>query len=231
MVTDYHALGNLSKIKDRLHVKFIGGLPCLDFVNTVAGRVASGDRGRDYADFVIRDKIAAYHDLLAWSLLAGSVDRPRAIALARLAARDTQAAAGVLSRALNLRESLYRIFKCAVEGWPPPPPDADILRRELSVARAHQRLTPHQGAFVWTFLERPAALDRILWPVVLSAAELLTAGDLRNVAQCGGEDCGWLFLDTSRNHRRQWCDMQDCGNRAKVKRFRARQPKHAVPPA
>ncbi|MGA2590961.1 MAG: CGNR zinc finger domain-containing protein [Bryobacteraceae bacterium] len=35
--------------------------------------------------------------------------------------------------------------------------------------------------------------------------------------------CGWMFLDTTRNRSRQWCDMRDCGNRAKVRRFREKR--------
>ncbi|HET8727128.1 MAG TPA: CGNR zinc finger domain-containing protein, partial [Alphaproteobacteria bacterium] len=35
---------------------------------------------------------------------------------------------------------------------------------------------------------------------------------------CGGIDCGWLFLDTSKNAKRRWCDMRYCGNRAKAHR-------------
>jgi predicted RNA-binding Zn ribbon-like protein len=203
----------------QVQVKFIGGRLCLDFVNTVGGR--------DHAGAVIRDKIANYEDWLAWSLLAGCVDRRRAGVLARLAAREPRQAANVLARAIRLREALYRIFKCAVQGWRPPEAEADALRHELSIARAHQTLAAHGGRFVWTFPERPDALDRILWPVPLSAAELLTSSDLARLGQCGGENCGWMFLDTSRNHRRQWCDMQDCGNRAKVQRFRQKQRRQA----
>jgi predicted RNA-binding Zn ribbon-like protein len=220
VVTEYHGHGNLSKLIERLPVKFIGGRLCLDFVNTAGGRISRGARGRDYADAVMLDKIANYQDLLAWSVLAGCVDRRRAGRLARLAEHKGLEAAGVLARALRLRESLYRLFKCVVEGWRPPQADADVLRRELAIARMHQRLTAHGGQFAWTFPERPAALDRVLWPAPLSAAELLISGDLARLGQCAGADCGWLFLDTSRNHRRQWCDMQDCGNRAKVQRFR-----------
>jgi len=215
VVTEYHGPGNLSKIIDRLPVKFVGGRLCLDFVNTVGGR--------DRAGAAIRDKIAAYADLLAWSVLAGTVDRRLASALARLAARDAKEAAHVLARAIRLREALYRIFKCAIEGRRPAEADVDVLRVELCVARSHQRLSAHRCGFVWTFPERLTALDRILWPIPLSAAGLLTAGALTKLRQCGGADCGWLFLDTSRNHRRQWCDMRDCGNRAKVRRFREKQ--------
>jgi predicted RNA-binding Zn ribbon-like protein len=226
VVTEYHAPGNLSKLIDRLPVKFVGGRLCLDFVNTAGGRVRRGGRGPDYADAVIRDKIASYEDLLAWSVLAGCVDRRRAGALARMAARETPEAANAMARAIRLREALYRIFKCVIEGWRPPESDVDILRQELSAARSHQYLTglkAQDGRFAWTFPDRPDEFDRILWPVPLSAAELLTSGDLDRLGQCAGADCGWMFLDTSRNQRRQWCDMQDCGNRAKVNRFRQKR--------
>jgi predicted RNA-binding Zn ribbon-like protein len=62
----------------------------------------------------------------------------------------------------------------------------------------------------------------MLWLIADSAAEMLTTSDLSRLKQCPGDDCGWLFEDTSKNRRRQWCDMQDCGNLAKVRRFRSR---------
>jgi predicted RNA-binding Zn ribbon-like protein len=40
---------------------------------------------------------------------------------------------------------------------------------------------------------------------------------------CRGEDCRWVFVDSSRNSSRRWCDMAGCGNRAKVTSFRRRQ--------
>jgi predicted RNA-binding Zn ribbon-like protein len=100
--------------------------------------------------------------------------------------------------------------------------DIEVLERELSNARDHERLSPSARAFVWTW-DDPNALDRVLWEVSRSAAELLTSDELSKLRLCGGDDCGWMFLDTSRNRSRQWCDMRDCGNRAKVRRFRERQ--------
>lgn len=215
MVTAYHGPGNLSKIIDRLHVKFVGGQLCLDFVNTVGGR--------DAADVVIRDKIGGYEDLLAWSVLAGILDRRRAPALLRCASQDPVTAGNVLARAVQLRESLYRIFNGEMGGCRILEMDAGILRRELSAARSAQTFAMQAGHFAWKFPERIGALDRILWPVPLSAADLLTSDDLSHLGKCGGADCRWLFLDSSRNRHRRWCDMQDCGNRAKVRRFRQRQ--------
>jgi predicted RNA-binding Zn ribbon-like protein len=62
----------------------------------------------------------------------------------------------------------------------------------------------------------------MLWAVARSAADLLASGSIATIRQCAGDECGWMFLDASRNHNRQWCDMKDCGNCAKVKRFRQR---------
>ena len=56
-------------------------------------------------------------------------------------------------------------------------------------------------------------------------AELLASEQqLAHLRQCCGDNCGWLFLDSSKNHSRRWCDMRDCGNRAKVRRHRQKHP-------
>jgi predicted RNA-binding Zn ribbon-like protein len=82
---------------------------------------------------------------------------------------------------------------------------------------------PTATGYAWTWVDDGAAPDCMLWPIVRSAAELLVTGDLSGVRVCGGARCGWLFVDTSKNRSRRWCDMQDCGNVAKVRRFRTRQ--------
>ncbi len=43
------------------------------------------------------------------------------------------------------------------------------------------------------------------------------------VKACRATDCGWVFVDASRNGSRRWCDMATCGNRAKTTTFRARR--------
>jgi predicted RNA-binding Zn ribbon-like protein len=205
----------MAKIQTNPHNwKFVGGRLCLDFINTVGGRLVPAT--------VLRDKLADYDDLIEWSRLANLVNRIESGRLARRAASHPQTAEAVLARAALLREALYRIFQAVAKNRRPPPADLDTLSRELQLARARERLTHTRGAFTWA-LENEPALDRILWPVSLSAAELLISSDLSRLRQCGGEECGWMFLDTSRNRSRQWCDMRDCGNRAKVRRFRKRQ--------
>ena len=203
--------------------KRVGGRLCLDFVNTVKGRLktAGGRPERDYADRVLGERLVSYEALLRWGTLAGALTEREARALSREAsARPTQAAA-VLKRSLACREAIYRVFKASTEQWSPNRQDLASLNSELRSARAREHLvaSPH---LEWRWEADSSSLDRVLWPVVRSTADLLTAPDLKRVRQCPGEACGWLFLDISRSGRRQWCDMADCGNLAKVRRFRER---------
>jgi len=201
-------------------MKFIAGHASLDFVNTVGARVSRTRSVPDYADKVLRDKLEDYQALVAWSELAGILTIQEIRRLRRAARRHPQRAAQVLSRALRLREALYRIYKSSIEGWRPRIADVNILRKELSAAHARQRLLVSGAGFVWRWDDSGYPLDSPLWRVSQSAADLLTSTDLGSLRQCGGDECGWMFLDTSRNGSRRWCDMKECGNRAKVRRFR-----------
>jgi predicted RNA-binding Zn ribbon-like protein len=206
-------------------MKFIGGRVCLDFVNTVGARV-SGQRDkrfRDYADSVLREKLNNYQDLLTWGQLAGLATKDEVRRLGHMAERHPQDAARTLARAKRLREALYRIFKSLLEGWPLDDADVDLLRQELSIAKTHERLRRSGTRFAWAWEQSEDALDGALWRVSQSAADLLTSSDPGQLRQCSGDECGWMFLDTSRNRGRRWCDMKDCGNRAKVRQFRQRQ--------
>jgi predicted RNA-binding Zn ribbon-like protein len=52
---------------------------------------------------------------------------------------------------------------------------------------------------------------------------LVALGNARpRLRACANRRCGWLFVDRSANGRRRWCDPKACGNRMKVRRFRAR---------
>jgi predicted RNA-binding Zn ribbon-like protein len=187
-------------------MKFVGGLACLDFVNTVGGWLAGS---------VIDDKLESFADLIRWAELAG-------LSAGHLAGRSTRAAASVLARAHALRLALHRVLNRAIDKRRPQPGDLEVVRAELGIARKHQEFTVESGKFRWTF-DDTGAPDFVLWQISQSAADLLTSPDIERVRRCAGETCGWMFLDMTRNHSRHWCDMKDCGNRAKVQRFRQRR--------
>ncbi len=183
---------------------------CLDFANTCGDRpVTSSEALHDYGD------------LLAW---AGRADllSPSQTAVLRKAAhtRPTDAQAA-LSRALELREVVYRLFSATARGRSPDEEDLGAINRLLAATRLRLRAQPGDDApccaLEWT--GSGDELDRLLWPVVRSAADLLTSSEIGRVRECASETCSWLFVDRSRSGRRRWCDMRTCGNRAKARRY------------
>lgn len=194
-------------------MKLVGGRLCLDFINTVDGRKSH---------MVLGDKLVEYSDLVEWSRHSGIVTATEAEHLIHASKRNARAAKAVFDRAMALREALYRICKVIMTGRRPQTVDLETVNDELLGARTQERLTHKSNGFTWELIGNEAALDRMLWSIAQSAAELLTTGDLSRLRECGGDDCGWLFEDTSKNRSRQWCDMQVCGNLAKVRRYRTR---------
>ena len=183
--------------------KLIGERLCLDFTNTVGGRKGSE---------IILEKLKTYDDLLTWSVHAGILDRKDAKKLGK-------GSQSVVKRALQLREAIYRICIAVLKHESPNTKDMTLLNNEIRQARNHEFI---DSKFRLRAKSTDKDVDRMLWPVALSAADLLTTDDLKRLQQCESENCGWLFVDTSKNHTRQWCDMSDCGNRAKVRKFRSK---------
>ncbi len=195
---------------------------CLDFANTANGHLR--DNPHEY--------LKNYDDLLLWARHAGILSAQEKDTLARAAQQHTVQAARAYARAIKLREMIYRIFSSRAHGAKPLKDDLQALNAAHSDAFARSRIAPAQDRYVWEWTDK-TALDRPLWPIVLSAAALLISSDLARVRACAGEGCDWLFIDNSRNHLRRWCSMDECGNRAKGKRFRERRhgaPVHAVLP-
>ena len=185
---------------------------CLNFVNTSSGRGTPSPQ----------DHLAAYNDLLAWAHHADALDATTTRALADLAGRKPAVARRVLARALELRETLFGIVTALARRTSPTAADLAVLNTYLSAANRSARLERSKRGFAWVWSLQPPQLDLPLWLIVRSAAEVLTAGPLERLKSCNGEACGWVFLDQTRNGRRRWCEMEVCGSRAKMRRFRAR---------
>src|SRR5437588_4699517 len=197
-------------------INLIGGRLCLDFVNSMGAR-RTGPTG----EVVIRDeKLNDYFDLIAWARHAGALTEAEAKALTKEARQHPSDAARVLRIGLRLREALYSVLKGIVAGLAPGRRDLAVLNEELRVAQGPKQIAATAKGFEWEWNTSRPALDQILWLVSDSAAELLTTGDLSRLRQCGGDDCGWIFEDSTRNRRRQWCGIPQRGNRHRVGRCR-----------
>jgi predicted RNA-binding Zn ribbon-like protein len=189
-----------------------GGSVCLDFTNTLEGRL----------DETPQELLSNYSDLIAWGRQAQMVTDEEARRLLEEEARRPDDAKATLQRAITLREALYRICEKVVEEAVPEGSDLLILDSVLSQGMAQARILAEGDGFRWGWEAKGEALESVLWVVARSTADLLTSELRHAVRMCGAEDCGWLFLDTSKNHSRRWCSMKSCGNRAKARRYLAR---------
>src|ERR1035441_1603368 len=147
--------------------------------------------------------------------------RPAAVAAGcgAPASRDYAGARSAFRKSIVLRESLYRTFSAIAAGMHVPPADVQEINDFALVALQHRKLARTNREYRWEWqFDGSDLLDRILWPVAESAAELLTSEARAAIRECRAPDCEWLFLDHSRNRSRRWCDMKSCGNRQKARR-------------
>jgi predicted RNA-binding Zn ribbon-like protein len=194
--------------------KLVAGELCLDFANTVDWHAS------DHPE----ECLGSYEDLVAWCRRVGLIDEAGGEILLRQARRHPQAARTALRRAITLRETIYRIVLAILGGLEPEASDLDRFNRELGSALQHLRVASGGEGLEWIWEGAGRALDWVLWPILRSAGELLTSERQERIGQCADDrGCGWLFLDKTRNHSRRWCEMNDCGNRAKARRHYLRK--------
>jgi predicted RNA-binding Zn ribbon-like protein len=190
----------------------LGGAACLDFANTLGG-IRAGKVFEHLHDYV---------DLLAWAAQADLLTKLQVQELQVAANRHPNRAKHVLMHGLMLREAIYRIFSALAARKDAPTSALSILNNELVEAMTNARIVQRCDAFDWQLPLETCGMSLPLYAVARDAALLLTSVHLTEVGECARETCGWLFLDTTRNHSRLWCDMRLCGNRAKQARLRSK---------
>jgi predicted RNA-binding Zn ribbon-like protein len=177
------------------------------------------------------ERLTSYAALVEWAREQHLISAAAADRLLAEAGRHPHQAGSVLARAKELREALNTLALAVEQQRQPSASALQTISDRLADAYAHGRLVPHDGALQWTFsaeedLSRrstaKADLDRVLWEISRAAGRLVLSPRLLRVRSCAADDCGWWFMDDTKNHSRRWCDMKLCGNREKVRRFRAR---------
>lgn len=207
-------MGSVEHTQDMTEVfELSGGELCLDFANTWG----------NHAD-PASDRLVDYGWLIAFAVQARAIDRRNAEAIARAADKTPDAAAAAFSVAREVRGALYRIFSAGVAGRDVPSQDVTRINTVLGEALSRRQLKCCDDGFEWCWDGTDTNDLRMpLWPIVASAATLLTSDTLARVRECDADDCNWLFIDQSRSRSRRWCSMQSCGNRAKARRHYHRQ--------
>jgi predicted RNA-binding Zn ribbon-like protein len=184
------------------------------------------------------ERLTSYSSAVTWGRQVGVLSEGEAKSLLARARATAGGEEQALGRIISLREAVYRIFAAVAHDRSVDPSDLEILNEEIAEALRHLRLValprpasraepPGEPAdlqpFAWTWVDVESHPTSLLWPVARAASMLLTSPRLARVRECAGDPCGWLFLDLTKNGSRRWCDMADCGNRAKARRYRERK--------
>jgi predicted RNA-binding Zn ribbon-like protein len=198
---------------------YLAGDPSLDLVNTV-----------DWTDAgPVDERLTSYDRLTRWAEGTDLVAAATAEHLRSAARRNPRAARLALARAKRVRGVLQRLFAEIALGAATSAV-LDDFNGELAATTpwlhigARSKKAADQRPLAWTWRPSSDRLDALLWPVVWSAAKLLTSEDAARIRMCAGPQCGWMYVDRSRNGLRRWCAMETCGTSEKSRRRRDRQP-------
>jgi predicted RNA-binding Zn ribbon-like protein len=186
-------------------LEIIGGSLCLDFANTINSR-----RKPEY------DYLAKYSDLANWAVKVGALSTSQGKLLRKQADQDDANAWDALQKAVSLRELLYRLFSKLAKQFEPAQEDMSALVKLYADTISHGVFLRKGECFTVDW-EVDAKFDAILWPIIYSSGQLLLSEKLMRVKEC--PNCGWLFIDTSKNQNRRWCSMNTCGARDKMRRY------------
>lgn len=195
--------------------ELVGGILCLDFVNTVDDRL----------DARPVDWLSSYAALLAWCRHSGALGAEEEAHLGTLARSRGDAA---LARARTVRESLHAVLAALAERAPVPAADLATVDGALAELLGPPVLRM-DGADVRVMTAGDAHLDMDtpLRRVLRSLIDLLGGDRVHLLRRCAAPDCSFLFVDTTRSHNRKWCRSGGCGTRNRFRRHYARHRKRA----
>jgi predicted RNA-binding Zn ribbon-like protein len=173
---------------------FYSGHPGLDLAGTVGYRAHPEHVDRlDGPDAVGR-----------WLVAAGLLDEAPSVDAAEFEAM------------VELREVIYRLARARAHRAPADAGDRAALNLAAEPAPIQPRLLDDGR------LSRTGTLTSARSTLARAAIELLGGPGVDQLKECVGEGCSRLFVDSSRRGTRRWCDMRECGNRAKAAAYRGR---------
>jgi predicted RNA-binding Zn ribbon-like protein len=182
---------------------FVGNHPCLDFVNTQM--IVKGEPV---------DVLESVEDLLSWLAQARLLTKPQADAV-RAGLKHTELTS-LLNQAKSFRATLRGLVERIVAGQSIPDSAIRAINQFLSQRPSYAQLVRTKRGFERRVHSVASPALNILAPLAESASDLLCQTDFTLIKKCGNPACVLYFYDTTKNHTRNWCSMQMCGNRMKV---------------
>ena len=189
-------------------LELVGGALCFDLANTINSRRIPE-----------HDYLLTYSDLVDWAGKVEILTSQQVRSLKQRGTQDVKRAEKALENGRNTREIIYQVFSAIARQSKPPQDELTAIARLYQQAIANGQFVKTEDRYEigWKIDE---TFDTLLWPIIASAEKLLVSPKLSQIKECSS--CGWLFLDTSKNQSRRWCNMNTCGARDKMRRYHRR---------
>ena len=182
---------------------FVGNHLCLDFINTQM--IVRGN---------LTDMLRKFGDLMTWLVQAKVVDADQGkVAITRWSAAEQKR---VFDAAIALRKALRNMAEDIAARKAIPNSTLTAINQVLSQCPGYRQLAYVNRRVESRFHSDAGESSRLLTPLAEAASDLLCSGNLSLVKKCRNSACILYFYDTTKNHGRNWCSMQLCGNRMKV---------------
>jgi predicted RNA-binding Zn ribbon-like protein len=193
--------------------QLVAGHVALDLVNTLDDR---------FSEAGSLELLGSYEDLLRFAIQSELLTERQVKKLK--SAEATKAERGmVLIQVRELREALAEVAYAQFEGREISAAGLALLEERFKQAAQHRVLSAEQSQIAWGWRGLGRQVAAPLWLLAQASADLLLSNQVAQLRSCASDTCRWLFLDTSKNHTRRWCDMKVCGNRMKARKFHARR--------
>jgi predicted RNA-binding Zn ribbon-like protein len=188
-----------------------GGHPALDLVNSLDNRFRADGPN---------EMLAGFAELVRFLQETALIEPGQAQLLKKKP--DPEAADRALRSVRELREASASVLYAVAKDKAPPAEELKTLERYFLEAN-HQRQLRWETKARWKWNADESDPTLTVWILSQSVGDLLFSEQITQMRTCDVSTCRWLFLDTSKNHSRRWCNMKVCGNRVKARRFQARR--------
>jgi predicted RNA-binding Zn ribbon-like protein len=183
----------------------------LDFVNT--------QKIREGLPFETLETCA---DFVAWTVAVKLIEVEQAQELSEKWNEEISGNKS-LAETIKFRDILRQMTENIVFGKDIPPKTLTAINEKLKNMSGFSELEKTEAGFEKRFrfdLSEPA---KLLQPIAESAADFLCYGNFELLKKCESSNCVLYFYDTTKNHKRRWCSMSGCGNKAKAAAFYQRK--------
>jgi predicted RNA-binding Zn ribbon-like protein len=127
--------------------------------------------------------------------------------------------------AIELREALRDLASANSGDSTPSPASVEVVNRAARTADLSLGFGPDGSAK----LTSPSpGLEGAAAGILIAVHRAMSDGSWLRLKICRNPECRWAFYDRSRNHSRVWCEMKECGNKMKARRFRQRSREEGV---